>query len=161
MASALNALSALPISLHYRKATTCDDRSHLEDNRHAWLSQHSVQMTVEHEVSFHMTNPRFSLSSILNQSLHTDDSTNPPQPAKEPTLTLKTSMQTSSRGANPDPNRFTPLMTPRADLKAEPNANAQSSDVWWSSIWRSPWQCNRSDQPECFARAWNIYIQHS
>jgi hypothetical protein len=38
-------------------------------------------------------------------------------------------MRTSSRGANPDPNRLTPLMTPRADLKAEPNANAQSSDV--------------------------------
>ena len=87
-------------------------------------------MTVEHGVSFHMTNPRFSLSSIPNQRLHMDDSINPLPPEKEPTLTSnRLDMRTSSRGANPDPKRLTPLITPRADLKAEPNANAQSSDV--------------------------------
>jgi hypothetical protein len=87
-------------------------------------------MTVEHGVSFHMTNPRFFLSSIPDQRLHMDDSTNPPPREKEPKLNSnRLDVRTSSRGANPDPNRLTPFITPRADLKAEPNANAQSSDV--------------------------------
>lgn len=39
----------------------------------------------------------------------------------------------SSRGQYADPKRASPVMGPRADLKALPRARNVSSAVWWSS----------------------------
>ncbi|SRX66046.1 hypothetical protein MMC68F_00019 [Mycoplasma mycoides subsp. capri] len=66
----------------------------------------------------------------------------------------------SSKGANPDPNLFTPRTAPRASLKAWPRAIPQSSVVWWSSMCKSPMHSTISDQPECLARACIIWSRN-
>ena len=63
----------------------------------------------------------------------------------------------SSRGAKPVPKRLTPRISPSAFLNAWPSAIAQSSAVWWSSMYRSPRHCSSRDRPPCLASACSMW----